>query len=898
MNQRTVMWTQRLLKSGRMQRTLLLAFFAFSAIVGNETGLAQPPSPITPSGLGTHVDPSDTAPAGTTQYDITGGTRVGTNLFHSFGDFTVPHDTIANFLNETNQPTSNILGRVTGGNVSTILGAIQTTEFGSANLFLMNPAGIVFGPTATLHVGGSVAFTTAEYLRLVHTNGGTVGIFPADPAAPSILTSASVAAFGFLGDKPSAIEVHGSTLTVQPTQSISLVSGTITMQSGTLSFADLPVSQTQPTEASGQIHLASIASPGEIIAGTLKPDSNILGQTIGQLGAIHLAENSRIDTRNAEGGVIRIRGGHLVLDSSQLFSTTGAIAIEATSIHLTNVTEVMTETTTAAHAGHIALHAQQDITLESGSLIMSGSSGASGHAGNITLQSQQGNITLSEFASVTSYSSESSGNTGSIIMNALRGDISANDSYIYTSAQGTGKLGGIQVTANNLLLHNSASIVGNNFTTQVAEPITITTTGLISMRGGAIIETGTVGPADAADLIIRSPHVILSDNSKLITSTTSSGDAGRLKLFTDHLQLTDGAQLSSRSLVNGYSKEIPAGRGGIIRIEGLNNPGALIRIDGERSGILTNANGIGASGDMFIAATTLTLQNGGTISAQTTGTTHTATGGSINIQATDHISLSNHASITSSSRGPTAGDAGTIRLNAGQYLELRDHSSITTASESAQANGGNIDIRAIDRVRLVKSEISTSVQGAEGSGGNIFIDPKVITLQSSTVIAQAIGGAGGNITFVTPLFLADQLSFVDASSQFGLNGTVTIQSPISNLSGTVAQLTSQPNTVQLLFQNRCAALANTEQGSILLSRRQTISTQPGDWMNSPVMVASEYELAGAPVTALEQERPDLEHSLVSSTNLDNSTSLSLSNLTPPGFLLHSFVGAESTGCRL
>jgi filamentous hemagglutinin family protein len=74
----------------------------------------------------------------------------------------VPINTTANFLNNSGIPTSNILARVTGGNISNILGTIQTTGFGNANLFLMNPAGFLFGPKATLNVGGMVAFTTAD----------------------------------------------------------------------------------------------------------------------------------------------------------------------------------------------------------------------------------------------------------------------------------------------------------------------------------------------------------------------------------------------------------------------------------------------------------------------------------------------------------------------------------------------------------------------------------------------------------------------------------------------------------------------------------------------------------------------------------------------------------------
>src|SRR5207249_2787336 len=130
--------------------------------------LAQVTPPITSSGLNTQISVPTTLPSGQINYNIIGGTRPGggANLFHSFGNFNVPTNNIANFLNDSGLATSNILGRVTGGNSSTIFGTIQTTGFGTANLFLMNPTGFLFGPNATVHVGGMVAFTTADYLRL------------------------------------------------------------------------------------------------------------------------------------------------------------------------------------------------------------------------------------------------------------------------------------------------------------------------------------------------------------------------------------------------------------------------------------------------------------------------------------------------------------------------------------------------------------------------------------------------------------------------------------------------------------------------------------------------------------------------------------------------------------
>ena len=327
-------------------------------------------------------------------------------------------------------------------------------------------------------------------------------------------------------------------------------------------------------------------------------------------------------------------------------------------------------------------------------------------------------------------------------MAASQGNIYLDTGTVFTSSQGNGIIGGIQITADNLFLLNEASISGNNFTTQVAGNISIEIKDRLDIRGNSRIETATPGFTNAADLIIKSHEIEITEGSRLVTSTVSSGDAGRLSLFTDNLQLTGGGRLSSRSSIVPGSENLPSGRGGVISIEGYKNLGTSMTIDGAGSGIFTNAEGTGPAGNIDVRATSVTIQDGGKISAETTGTSSNATGGSIIINATDQVILTNGGSVTASSTGPA--DAGSIFINAGQQLDLLDNSSITTTTQSAQANGGNIDIRAVDRVRLVNnSEISTSVKGAEGSGGNIFIDPKVVVLQGSTVTAQAVGGTGG-----------------------------------------------------------------------------------------------------------------------------------------------------------
>ena len=121
------------------------------------------------------------------------GRQVGPNLFHSFRTFNLSAGEVATFSGPTN--VGNVIARVTGGS-SSIDGGIQCTIPG-ANFYLINPKGVVFGPNATLDVGGSFVVTTADYLK--HADGSH---FDATHPASSTLTSAAPSAFGFLAPRP------------------------------------------------------------------------------------------------------------------------------------------------------------------------------------------------------------------------------------------------------------------------------------------------------------------------------------------------------------------------------------------------------------------------------------------------------------------------------------------------------------------------------------------------------------------------------------------------------------------------------------------------------------------------------------------------------------------------
>ncbi|MGC3975216.1 MAG: filamentous hemagglutinin N-terminal domain-containing protein [Nitrospira sp.] len=466
-------------------------------------GLCQPQAslPITASGLNTAVTQNGTT------FDITGGTRPGngTNLFHSFGEFGVPANHVANFLNNSGLATANILGRVTGGSPSNIFGTIQTTGFGSANLFLMNPAGIVFGPNASLNVGGSVSFTTADYLRLA--DGARFTAIPGSQDAT--ISAAPVAAFGFLGSNPGAITVQGGHLAVAEGQGLSLVGGNIEVTAGTL--PDGSSQSARLSAPAGQVTLVSAASPGEVsMSITSSPLINPALNGFSSLGTVSLSRGTVIDTSAGKAGRIVIRDSQFVMDDARLMAQSTSTELSAPS---------------SPSEGGISIQAD-DVSISRGSTLLT--STINGTAGDIrfevgTFRSNVGpdGIPLQGAAPVTMSSvSTGQGEAGAISIGGRKGlpadAVLLNNTRVVTNVTGD---------VNHFI--PLPPLAGAHNSQPAAPPAEIQITAEhVELANGTILQATTTGGADAGSITLNVGTLKTKEGSNGRVLISSSSDCG------------------------------------------------------------------------------------------------------------------------------------------------------------------------------------------------------------------------------------------------------------------------------------------------------------------------------------------------------------------------------------
>ncbi|MCC5624653.1 filamentous hemagglutinin N-terminal domain-containing protein, partial [Nostoc sp. CHAB 5715] len=670
------------------------------------------------------IERSQVVPINQNNDRIESGAARGTNLFHSFQDFNVGVGRGVYFANP--EGITNIFSRVTGGNSSNIFGTLGV--LGNANLFLLNPNGIVFGKNASLDLQGSFLGTTASSIKFADGREFSA----TTPQNTSLLTISVPLGLQF-GVNPGKITVQGSGhnltynpstagtirtdvpgLQVQPGKTLALVGGDINLEGGNL------------RAESGQIELGSIVSPG-LVSLTQNDSGLFLGYLgVNAFGNIQLSQKASVDVSGEGGGSIQVQAGKLsVRDGSSFLSiTTGSKPGGEFNVNATESIELIGESADKNYASSLYTESQGagssgELNVNTGKLIATDGASistyivSSGNGGNLNVKASDSvelfgrGIFRSGFYTGTSTSS--SGNAGNLSVEARSlaisggallfaispgegnaGDIqiktdslqSTNGAFISSSINGKGDAGNITIDANDIAFDSDSSIDSQVFTDGVGKGGNIwVNTGTLSLLGGSQISTRVSGKGDAGNIFVNARDTIQLDGIvgysiagiKSDVITGGVGNGGNIEITTGLMSLTNGANIDTGTNGIGNAGNITINARETINIEGFGKISTQqfgeVKLPSRISSDVS-LDGVGKGGDIRINTRELFLNNKGKISADTFGL---GDGGNIFIQAAEKISLSDtnkigFTQISSTVIDKARGNAGTINIQARDLL--------------------------------------------------------------------------------------------------------------------------------------------------------------------------------------------------------------------------------------
>ncbi len=475
----------------------------------------------------------------------------GTNLFHSFERFGIAEGGKVTFTGPDR--VTNVIARVTGGERSDILGTLASTMPG-ADFFLINPAGILFGPNAKLDLKGSFHASTADQLRLADG-----AVFSALDTAGSTLSVAEPQSFGFLGAAAGRITLDRGTLAVAPGERLGLSAGEITLVGGALLAGD-QVLDDGIAAPGGRIDLVGLAG-GELDLAS--------GATSGGAGGVvSLTAQARVDASGLGGGSIRIR---------------------AEDIELREQSQIL-----AGNRGDLDALAGIDIaggrlTLAGGSLISADALTGTGRAGQVAVRTQ--GLYISDNGGITS-------NTFSL------GDAGA----VYV---GTGRLMIDNGGANNVRGLDSSALAGEGN----AGSVTVRA-DYLQLRAGGRIRSSTEALGAAGSIDVHAGVLMIDlagsrDNTGIFSAAKagSSGAGGMIKVEAGRIGIYRGGLISGSTSAAGTGSPLEV-RAETIVADG----GNLIR----QTGIASDAReGTGSGGSIFVSAGDVSLLNNASITSST-----------------------------------------------------------------------------------------------------------------------------------------------------------------------------------------------------------------------------------------------------------------------------------------
>jgi filamentous hemagglutinin family protein len=729
-------------------------------------------------------------------FTINDGNRVGNNLFHSFREFSVPTGGEAFFNNA--QEIQNIFSRVTGGTISNIDGLIRA--HGNANLFLLNPSGIIFGSNARLDIGGSFLATTASSFKFADG----VEFSATNPQAAPLLTI-NVPIGLQIGANPGSIVKQGSAidnqgrlsgLQVRPGRSLVLVGGDLNLDGGRLIAAGGRV-ELGGLATSGTVGLAvngntlNLSFPPDITRANVFLTNDALVNVVGDGGGDIIVNANNFTATN--GGMLAAgtrgvgQSGDITVNANE-FSLSGRGANSGSGLYNRAVAG------STGNLGDIRINAQKVSMVGSGSVVPPDAPiediqtesleatglhnevgfGALGKAGNIFINADSFNAVSGAIALSLTFSS---GNAGDIIISAKDINLSAAGSSIASATFGQGNAGNVTINAQRLTARDGATIGALTFDRGAAGTLRVNASESVELIGIApqgspsslLVSTHPSSSGNAGNLTINTRRLILRNGASTDVSTQGVGSAGNLTV-----NASEFVELSGTSIVNIGNISVELG-----------------------SGLLALTAGSGDAGNIEITTGKLTVQDGGEISAFGGGS---GNAGSLNIHAAEievigESSPGKNNSISSNLSANTfgAGNAGTLNIET-ERLSVRDGGVISASTVNGRGNAGAINIHA-QNVELSGTTVdglfsSTLIalagETATGTGGNISVDTERLSLRNGAQISAITlgrGNAGAIVIRATDieligtglLGLLDKSSITAQSFDAGAGGNITIE---------------------------------------------------------------------------------------------------------------------------
>ena len=784
---------------------------------------------------------------------IENGDRSGNNLFHSFSEFSIPDLGSAYFNNATD--ITNIFSRVTGGNISEIQGLIRAN--GTANLFLINPAGIVFGENASLDVGGSFFAATAESVVF----GDGIEFSAVEPQEAPLLT-VNITPGLQMGANPGDITVRGNGhtqiypqgtnipfdrinstrgLEVSTGQTIGLVGGNIFFESGVL------------TAENGTIELVSVGDNSTLIELNLTDSGKQLGyESITNFGNIQLDERSLIDASGINGG---------------------SIYLQAQQIELLNASTLLIQNVGNQNAGIIQVNATEALVMGGNSLeglavsLLRSETLGSGRGANIAVETQHLTITDGAQLGARTFGVASGGDVNVIATQRIDARGFATGNPFINSGIGTETFGNVG-NAGDVLIYTGqlSSLDGGSFASTSAGigaggRVTVNATESVELSGinpfaliPANVGVFAIGSGDAGKVEINTPKVIITNGGQISSSTLTSATAGDIVinasefvevkgLFVSDAVIRPSAISASSDIGDSISRQVfglppfPTGESGNLNI---NTP--ILRVLNGATVSVRNDGTSGNAGSLEINADSVFLNNQGNLSA----TARDGQGGNINVTI-NSLDLSDRATISVSSLG--SGKAGNLTIDANS-ISLDSQSSLQ--AEVSAGNQGNISLNSQLLLLRNNSNITTNA-GNLANGGNITIDTiNLVTLENSNISANAVQGRGGNIIINAQGLFLSLDSNITASSEFGVDGVVEINTPDEENKLAIAELPADLTDASQQIVGNCSW---TRDNTFYVTGRSGIAKTPQEHLEIYQMWSDIRDLSGNQSSVISGENP-------------------------------------------